>query len=269
MSHPCQVCNYFPVPDGEGVPCPHCRRMNYTRGCPYCHQDAPTISRGLTVFCSVCGHQRGPLSSGVPMNLAGKGSKVGSVVTTVAGVVVLLVTLFVALVLGGLFTLVAGGTAGLVVSLLTLLLGGGASGMMFYGSRRLGRAGDQAQRAAREKALTALAATRGGALTAVDAAAALQLSVEEADGLLTDMAKAGAGVTVEIDAQGALHYFFGRPRPALAEPAAVSASAPAGPTGVRVEVGPAAAQKSPEEAAREQVEAEFAQMRARAAAKGS
>ena len=112
MPHPCQVCSYFPIPDGEGVACPHCHRLNYTPGCPYCHQDAPTISRGISVFCSACGRQRGSLSSGVPMNLAGKGSKVGSVVTSVASVVVLLVTITAAFLLGALSGLLAGGEPG-------------------------------------------------------------------------------------------------------------------------------------------------------------
>ena len=49
MPHACYVCNYEPVPDGEGVECPHCHRLQYATMCPHCGQNAPTIVRGMKV----------------------------------------------------------------------------------------------------------------------------------------------------------------------------------------------------------------------------
>src|SRR5579884_3506915 len=85
MAHPCYVCTFYPVPDGDGVECPHCHRLQYGNACPFCGQNSPTVIKGLRVVCGACGRERGPLSGGLPMNIAGKPSKVGGFLAGVFG----------------------------------------------------------------------------------------------------------------------------------------------------------------------------------------
>jgi hypothetical protein len=263
MAHPCYVCNFYPVPDGEGVECPHCHRLQYGTACPHCGQSAPTIIRGLKVYCSACNNVRGPLTSGVPLNVVGKPSQFGSAVTKVAGVGMLAAAFFVTLLLGALGLLIGTGSGVgmffLVLATLVALGGGTAGGLMLLGSKKLKESGEKAQRDAREGAIYALAGKRGGILTAHEVASALNLQLAEADAMLTGMAREGSRVGVEVDGQGVVHYVFHEAQRqfSAAAHAGGAIGADGAPTGVRVEVS---APKTEQERIREQVDREFEQM---------
>lgn len=177
--------------------------------CPHCGKNAPIVHRGLTAYCTACGKPRLPLS-GRTVDLAGKPSKVGGMVAGVLGWIVLILGGSLAL-LFGLFLawIFPGSIAPWVVagpiafaSLMTSLL-------LLLGSRKLRRSGTAAERDARTQALFSLAQNRGGAITARDAAAALDISAEEADALLTDLAKTRSDeVGVEISDRGDIFYVF-------------------------------------------------------------
>jgi hypothetical protein len=97
------------------------------------------------------------------------------------------------------------GAALAVVSLLVSLA-------LLYGSHRLHRAGSDAQREARQQALYALAANRGGLLAPVDAARSLGLTVSDVEAALSDWAKRDPDhVSLEVDEEGELFYLFSRP----------------------------------------------------------
>lgn len=256
MAHPCYVCNYFPVPDGEGVACPHCHRYQYGKGCPKCGQTAPTVTRGLNVFCSACGAPRGPLS-GVPVGLAGSARKIGGVATYVAAVGVVVATVLFALLFGLLGSL-ASTTAAAIGAGVPLLLGTIAAALLFRGGAKLTASGDMSQRSAREAALYARAANNRGMLTAPEAAMVLNVTVPEADRLLTDMAKEAHRVSVEVDAQGVIHYVFKEAQPNEASPIQPAR------TGVRVDVAGQTMISTPpteRDEIRERVDAEFERMR--------
>jgi hypothetical protein len=173
--------------------------------CPHCGRDAPIVYRGVVPVCTACGGLRPPLSS-PSVNLAGKPSRVGGVVASVAGWLVLLLGGSFALGIGLLFAAFEAVAFGLAiaapVALVSLILGvvlvrrGGA----------LRRAGALTERSTREQALLALAAHRG-TVTAVDAAHALGTSVAEADAMLTDLAKRDPDrVAVDVDDDGVVRY---------------------------------------------------------------
>jgi hypothetical protein len=96
----------------------------------------------------------------------------------------------------------------------------------------------------------ALAANRGGSLTSLDVAQALGIPFEEADALLTSMAKEQMDhVSVEIDANGGLYYRFAGSSDGAA------AAVGSGGDGARVRVDPELA-RSPNRAEWERLEAE-------------
>src|SRR5262245_28608328 len=70
--------------------------------CPNCRQDAPTISRGLGVYCTVCGAPRSLLNTGTPVNVAGKPTKAGATLASIFGWLILLGGLLTALGIGAL-----------------------------------------------------------------------------------------------------------------------------------------------------------------------
>lgn len=272
MAHACYVCNFYPVPDGDGVECPHCHRLQYGTRCPNCGQNAPTIIRGMRVYCSACNQPRGPLTSGVPLNVVGQPSRVGSSLSRFVGWSTLLGSLMLAVLLGLLFGVIGGATVGLVAAMVVALVGGGLSYALLRGGRKLQERSDLAQRAVREQAIYALAARRGGVLTASEVATALNLQVGEADAALTALANEAGRVSVEVDANGTVQYVF-QPAPPREPPTRVELAGGAEPTGVRVATDEAAAGTAggtePESEAdriKAQVDREFAQMQARSQA---
>jgi hypothetical protein len=268
MSHACTVCNYEPVPDGDGVECPHCHRLQYGRVCPHCGQNAPTMIRGLKVYCSGCNNVRGPLAGGMPLNIVGQPQKIGSTLTGVAGWALLIVSLLLAAALYGIGAWLFTVTVGLVAAALVGLVGGGAGALLLLGSRKLKSQGNTAVSHAREGAIFALAANRGGMLTATEVATALNIQVAEADAILTGMAREANRVGVEVDGAGVIHYVFNEVR---VRGAANTSARPAGnvrvdPTqrgtpGVRVDAGTGAGAGA--DPVKTQVDREWQQMQER------
>jgi hypothetical protein len=173
--------------------------------CPHCGRDAPIVYRGPLPYCTACGRPRTPLSS-PSVNLAGKPSKVGGALASVAGALVLVVGLSLALGLGLLLYALITAAVALAVAIpiaIAVLVIGIA---LVRSGRLLTRSGSDAQRATRERALLELAAHRGG-VTAADAARALDMGISEADAMLTAMAKREPErLTIDVDDQGVVWY---------------------------------------------------------------
>jgi hypothetical protein len=173
--------------------------------CPHCGRDAPIVFRGALPYCTACGVLRLPLSSR-SLNLAGKPSKVGGTVASVIGWLVLLVGFSAALGLGlllyVLWTVALALAVALPMALLALVMGVA----LLVAGGRLRRSGRDTERATREQALLELVAYRG-AVTARDAARAVDVGVADADAMLTGLAKQEPDrVTVDVDEQGVVWY---------------------------------------------------------------
>jgi hypothetical protein len=175
--------------------------------CPTCQRDAPTVVRGVRAYCTACGAQR-PLTSGTPVSAAGQPSKVGGSVAGVLGWLVLFFGLSTAVAVGAFFQwLIVGGVVGwaigLPIGIITLIIGLG----LILGGKRLKKSGVEREREVKEQAILALAAQRQGSVTVRETARALAILDEEADALLTAMAKRPDGrVSLEVDDDGTLRY---------------------------------------------------------------
>jgi hypothetical protein len=150
---------------------------------------------------------RAPLSS-PSVNLAGKPSRVGGVVATVVGWLILVmggsIALGVALLFAAFEAAMVGVAVALPIAIVSLVIGI----VLVRRGGSLSRAGVEAERTTREQALIGLAAHRG-TVTALDAAHALGVSVAEADAVLTDLAKREPDrVAVDVDDQGVVHYLI-------------------------------------------------------------
>ena len=142
--------------------------------------------------------------------MAGRPSKVGGTVAKVVGWITMAIGLSIALVIGAFFQWIwAAGVAGYVVGggigLVTMVV----SMLLLKGGKSLQKSGEGEARFTRVKAIFALATHRGGVVTALDAASALGVSSDEADALLTDLAKTlPEQVSLELDDQGGIYYRF-------------------------------------------------------------
>ncbi len=151
--------------------------------------------------------------SGTALKISGQPSKIGGRVSHALAWVILIFGLLVAVALMLFFQLIwpkemVGYAFGLPVALFSLV----TSGLLFFGGRRLGRSGANAERHARVQALDALAAERGGTLTAREAARALSLNAADLEALLDELAKTEpAHVSLEVDADGNTFYLFSHP----------------------------------------------------------
>lgn len=175
--------------------------------CPHCRTTAPLVYRGVRAYCAACGRPRGVLS-GASLTHAGKPAHVAGAVLHAFGWLLLVLGLgFSALM--GLFMWLFSGTAALV----TFGIFGTLSIALFllarFGKKKLELEGDTERDKRRQQALAALAANRGGRLQAYEAASALDVSVDEADKILTSLAKTKPDeVDVEIGDQGEIFYAF-------------------------------------------------------------
>jgi hypothetical protein len=187
--------------------------------CPNCRQDAPTVVRGVSAFCTACGAPRSLLDN-TPVNVAGKPSTVGGSVAGVLGWLVLLGGLTVAGTIAALLQwLFVGGVVGFVLGVPIALLSLIAGLALILGGRKLRQSGEARAKNAHEEAIFAIARRRQGNVLAADVARALSMSEAEADALLTDMAKRPeAQVTLEVDDNGELRYLVPRFAPALRVP---------------------------------------------------
>jgi hypothetical protein len=184
------------------------RTLRAPMRCPHCYEDVPPILHGMRAYCSVCGGELPITAAPGAVNVTGSPARVGATVAAALGWLVLLGGLMVALVLGGL--------VGLFSANAGLFVGGAVGGVsllawlaLLLGGKKLRTVGDDRTRSAQERVLHALAAQRGGALTARQAARALSIPEEDADALLTTIAKRHDGqVSVEVDDGGGISYVF-------------------------------------------------------------
>ncbi len=178
--------------------------------CPHCHRSAPLVYRGLIPTCTACGRRRNPLAAR-SVTLAGGPSKLGGAFAKALGWLVLLCGLSIALgvgLLGSLYSLGLALALGLPVAAVAL----GIGVFLVRGGTSLTESGHRAESLTKTDAIFALAASRGGMLSTMDVAQALAMRVEEADALLTDLAKKDAErVVLEVNDYGGLYYRFPPP----------------------------------------------------------
>ena len=167
------------------------------------------VYRGVRAFCAGCGQPRTVLT-GASLTHAGKPAHVAGAVVHAFGWLLFLLGLGFSLVIG-LIVAIFSATAGLVTGGVFAALSLAVFLLARYGKRRLESEGDEAVARRREQALFALAPNRGGRLQAFEAATALDMTVEDADAVLTRMAKQRPDdVDVEIGDQGEVFYEFAR-----------------------------------------------------------
>ena len=178
--------------------------------CPHCGRDAPIVYRGVVPYCTACGALRAPLAT-PSINLAGKPSRVGGTVASIAGWLVLLVGLSVALGLGLLLWAIFSGVVAVAVTMPLALITAVVGFVLLRGGRYLRRSGADAERATRDQALLSMAGHHGP-VTAVDAARLLNVTVATADAMLTALAKRDPErIAVDVDDQGVVWYRLARP----------------------------------------------------------
>jgi hypothetical protein len=166
------------------------------------------VYRGIVAYCTACGAPRPPLT-GSALQLAGQPARVGGAVAKVFGWLALFFGATLALALGALAQAIVGGIAGLVVGGPIAVIALVIAVLLIRGGGRLGKQGTLAEREARKKAIFELAAHRGGTLTPLDVAQALELRAEEADRILTSLAHEESDrVVADVDPGGTLVYRF-------------------------------------------------------------
>jgi hypothetical protein len=178
--------------------------------CPHCGRDAPIVYRGVLPYCTACGALRAPLST-PSINLAGKPSRMGGTLASVAGWLVLLVglsiTLGFALLLWALFSGVVAAAVTTPFALIATVIGWA----LLRGGSSLRQSGADAERATRDQALLSMAGHHGP-VTAVDAARLLNVTVATADAMLTELAKRDPDrIALDVDDQGVVWYRLARP----------------------------------------------------------
>jgi hypothetical protein len=163
------------------------------------------VYRGVLPLCTACGALRPPLS-GRSVNLAGKPSKLGGRVSSVLGWLVLLVGLSVTLGVGLLVALLGPVSVALAVALPLGAITLGIAIPLLVGGTVLRRSGTEEERNVLEHALLSMLAEQGR-VDASRAAAALAISTEQADALLTALAKSQPDrVAVDVGEDGTLWF---------------------------------------------------------------
>lgn len=177
--------------------------------CPYCRQNAPIVYRGLFAYCTACNRPRAPFS-GRAVNLAGQPSKVGGTVAKTLGWVVLIVGFSLAFCIAVVLQLlIPQANIGYALAFPLVFFSLGIGLFLLFGGKKLRSSGLDAERAARIEAVYALAVHRGGAVTPLDVARSLSVSVQAAETLLTELTKEHPDfVSLEVDEQGSLFYLF-------------------------------------------------------------
>jgi hypothetical protein len=180
---------------------------SFDQGCPSCGKRAPIVLRGLDSRCAACGAPRFLLAA-PNVSFAGQPARVGGIAATVAGIAVLVLGLSLAagswLLLQALSVLVAWGIA-IPLAAASLLFGF----LLLFGGNRLRKHGERRQAQVKLQAVRALVEHRSGPISALTAAQALDLPEEQADALLTQLARERAtAVTVDVDREGHVVYDF-------------------------------------------------------------
>ncbi len=177
--------------------------------CPQCGRDAPIVYRGVVPYCTACGALRAPLAT-PSINLAGKPSQMGGAVASVAGWLVLLVGLSIALGIGLLLWAIFSGIVAAAVALPFALIAGAVGFLLLRSGSSLRRSGADAERATLDQALLSMAGHHGP-VNAVDAARLLNVTVAAADAMLTELAKREPErIAVDVDDQGVVWYRVAR-----------------------------------------------------------
>lgn len=180
--------------------------------CPSCGQDVPVVLRAGAARCTACGATRAPFAAKV-LNITGQPAKIGGTAAKVAGGVVWTVGTFVALLLMLVIQAVwpagwLGFAIGIPIEFLTIMMGAA----LFFGGRMLGKAGDAALSDARITAIRGLARHKKGVLRAIDVAKSLHVKPEQADAMLTELAKKPEeDVGIDINDEGEVLYLFDSP----------------------------------------------------------
>jgi hypothetical protein len=162
----------------------------------------------MMAYCTACNAPRMPLAT-ASVNLAGRPSQVTGKVARVFGWIVLASGLTLALILLAIFQAIAPaafiGWAFFVPIALVSTICGVA---LLRGGKNLVAEGKGTERQTKSQAILALAQHRGGKINAWDVAGALSISLQQADSLLTELAKASPDtVAVDIDeSSGTLVY---------------------------------------------------------------
>lgn len=175
--------------------------------CPNCKQPAPIVYRGTLAYCTACGAPRPPFSA-KSVNLAGQPSKIGGSVATFFGWLILGGGLLLALCLGIFFQLLfpagaVGYAFGIPIGLVSLVVGL----LVLFGGKKLSTSGVEAERAAKFDAIWGMAVARGGVVTAMDVGRTLNMNVDGADQILTEMTKKHPDyISIEVDDNGKLFY---------------------------------------------------------------
>jgi hypothetical protein len=155
-----------------------------------------------------------PPLTGTSVQLAGQGSKVGGQVARIFGWLVLGVGGTIGLGLLAFFQwLLPEGILGYLVGSPIALASFVVGYLLLRGGRKLEHAGEDKERATQHQAVFALAANRGGVVSAYDVATALSVPLDRADALLTALAKDRPDwVTLEVDdASGNMYYRVASP----------------------------------------------------------
>src|SRR6185295_17707355 len=144
------------------------------------------------------------------VNMAGQPSKVGGTVARVIGWLMLSGGWLLALLLGGIAYLVAPGSAapwilGVPIAAITSIV----AYFILKSGKQLKEDGALTEMTTKNRAIFALANTRGGILTAPDLAQSIATSLQEADDILTNLAKQYPDhVTVDVDDNGTVLFRF-------------------------------------------------------------
>ncbi len=147
----------------------------------------------------------------MPVNVAGQPSKIGGVVASVAAWFVLAGGLATSAAVAAFFQwLVPAGVLGWAFGGIILFLTLAVSVPLLVGGGALRRAGALRQRQAAEATVMAIGTRNGGIVTAAQVGEALGVHETEAEALLTDLAKQGGEVRLEVDDDGRLFYTVGR-----------------------------------------------------------
>jgi hypothetical protein len=145
------------------------------------------------------------------LTLAGQPSRIGGLLASASGWVVLVIGLSIATFLGLLLqSFFPNGYVGWAFAIPTAVLSLFIGLTLLFTGRRLKRHGVDARRRVQFAAVRALAAHHAGSITAEQTAAALNLSEAEADVLLTELAKEPKeNVSLDVDDDGQIHFLFG------------------------------------------------------------
>jgi hypothetical protein len=176
--------------------------------CPHCRQTAPLVYRGVTPYCAACGKQRNPLTAS-NLNMAGKPTQITGFLARGFGWFVLVGALLFNLVVTLPLYIIEWYKLAMIVGIPTTVIALGVSVAFLFGGKKLKHSGQASEERARMQAIMALASHKGGSLTTFEVSQSLSIPYNEADSLLTKLAKEPInGVSMDFGDSGDLIYRF-------------------------------------------------------------